>query len=284
MDEFRWIQIFLCLMLMIQIAVVSENDTSIFIKVGDDVTLPCLNVIDEQNNCDGTTWVFGSRNKTAAELITLGEIGEKAETKSDRLNVTANCSLVLKNVTVEDVGFYYCIQYKSEEAHVQDAREHEALVVLSVITVTEHEDTDQVVLTCSVSTSDECHHTVKWRIKGQYVDKGNKQTVTAQTDCSTTLSFLESRNIYPSRYNIVCEVTDTDTGKMQQFTFKHQLLAVEETDFSVSSRFIIVSVGLAALSIAAVTVNTWTRTKGNKTQMDKAAVHFNKEEDYVSIK
>lgn len=97
------------------------------------------------------------------------------------------------------------------------------------LTVTEHEDRDWVILTCSVSTSEECHHTVKWRIKGQYVDKDNKQTVIAQTDCSTTLSFLESHNIYPSRYNIVCEVTDTDTGKMQQFTVKHQLLAVEET-------------------------------------------------------
>lgn len=97
------------------------------------------------------------------------------------------------------------------------------------LTVTEHGDTDQVILTCSVSTSDECHHTVKWQIKGQYVDKDNKQTWIAQTDCSTTLSFLESHNIYPSRYNIVCEVTDTDTGKMQQFTFKHQILAVEET-------------------------------------------------------
>lgn len=34
------------------------------------------------------------------------------------------------------------------------------------------------------------------------------------------------------------------------------------SDVSVSSRFIIVSVGLAALLITAVTVNTWSRTKG----------------------
>ncbi|CAI5684413.1 unnamed protein product, partial [Oreochromis niloticus] len=116
MDEFRWIQMFLCLMIqMIQIAV-SVNETSMFMKVGDDVTLICLNVIDEQNNCNGTAWTFASRNKeTTVELITLGQIGEEAKTKSDRLSVTANCSLLIKKLTVEDVGLYYCQQYKVEE-------------------------------------------------------------------------------------------------------------------------------------------------------------------------
>ncbi|XP_042071030.1 uncharacterized protein LOC102299779 isoform X6 [Haplochromis burtoni] len=216
MDEFRWIQMFLCL--MIQIAV-SVNETSIFMKVGDDVTLLCLNVIDEQNNCDGTTWIFTSTNKpTTVELITLGQIGEEAKTQSDRLSVTANCSLLIKKLTVEDVGLYYCQQYKVKETPSQHTLVHQSFVHVAVITLTEHKDIDKGTLNCSVLTHGECHQTVMWQIK----------------------------------------------------------------DSSVSLRSIIVSVGLAATLITAVSVNIWTRTKGNTTKMDKT-IHYDQDEDDVTI-
>ncbi|CAI5684415.1 unnamed protein product [Oreochromis niloticus] len=299
MDEFRWIQMFSCLMLMIQIAV-SVNETSMFMKVGDDVTLLCLNVIDEQNNCDGTAWTFASRNKpTAVELIKLGQIGEEAKTKSDRLSVTANCSLLIKKLTVEDVGLYYCQQYKVEETPSKHTLVHQSQVDLSVITLTEHQDTEKVKLSCSVVTHSECHHTVKWLLRDQDVDKENKQIVTSQTDCSTNVSVPKSHFLHSSTDKILkCEVTDTKSGRVQVFTFSHQtsgdtkttkkparktettttIKTLQKSDF-VSLRFIIVSVGLAALSITAVTVNMWTKTKGKKTQMDKNTVHYDRDED-----
>ncbi|XP_025754470.1 uncharacterized protein LOC106096661 isoform X1 [Oreochromis niloticus] len=234
MDEFRWIQMFLCLMLMIQIAVfstVSVNETSMFMKVGDDVTLICLNVIDEQNNCDGTTWIFTPRNKETVELIELGQIVEEAKTKSDRLSVTANCSLLIKNLTVEDVGLYSCRQYKVEETPSKHTLVHQSLARLSVITLTEHKDTKKVMLSCSVVTYEQCHHTVKWLLKGQDVNKENEQIVTSQTDCSTTVSILENHYLYSSHHKILkCEVTDTKTGKVQLFTFSHQTSGEETGD------------------------------------------------------
>ncbi|XP_039455396.1 uncharacterized protein LOC120433339 isoform X3 [Oreochromis aureus] len=271
MDEFRWIQMFLCLMLMIQIAVfstVSVNETSMFMKVGDDVTLLCVNVIDEQNNCDGTTWTFTPRNKETVELIELGQIGEKAQTKSDRLSVTANCSLLIKKLTVEDVGLYYCQQYKVKETPSKHTLVHQSLVHLSVITLTEHKDTDKVTLSCSVVTYAECHHTVKWLLKGQAEDKENKQIVTSQTDCSTTVSIVENHYLYSSHHKILkCEVTDTKTGKVQLFTFSHQTSG-EETGVL---WFIIPAVGLVSLLIIVVVFIRWKRTRGNKTQMDEDA-------------
>ncbi|CAI5684440.1 unnamed protein product [Oreochromis niloticus] len=271
MDEFRWIQMFLCLMLMIQIAVfstVSVNETSMFMKVGDDVTLLCVNVIDEQNNCDGTTWTFTPRNKETVELIELGQIGEKAQTKSDRLSVTANCSLLIKKLTVEDVGLYYCQQYKVKETPSNHTLVHQSLVHLSVITLTEHKDTDKVKLSCSVVTYAECHHTVKWLLKGQAEDKENKQIVTSQTDCSTTVSIVENHYLYSSHHKILkCEVTDTKTGKVQLFTFSHQTSG-EETGVL---WFIIPAVGLVSLLIVVVVFIRWKRTRGNKTQMDEDA-------------
>ncbi|XP_039874541.1 uncharacterized protein LOC120725576 isoform X1 [Simochromis diagramma] len=222
MDEFRWIQMFSCLMLMIQIAV-SVTEASMFMKVGDDVTLPCVNVIDEQNNCDGTTWVFTSRNRETVELITLGQIGEQAKTKSDRLRVTVNCSLLIKKLTVEDVGFYYCRQYKLDKIQSTHTQVHQSLVDLSVITLTEHKDTDTVTLSCSVLTYEQCHHTVKWLLEGRDVDKENKEIVTSQTHCAATVSFLKYNYLYSSRHKILkCEVTDTNTRRVQLFTFDRQ--------------------------------------------------------------
>ncbi|XP_031602993.1 uncharacterized protein LOC116326041 isoform X2 [Oreochromis aureus] len=290
MDEFRWIQMFLCLMLMIQIAV-SVNETSMFMKVGDDVTLLCLNVIDEQNNCNGTTWVFTPRNReTTVELITLGQISTEAKTKSDRLSVTANCSLLIKKLTVEDVGLYSCRQYKVEETPSKHTLVRQSLVHLSVITLTEHKNTDEVTLSCSVVTYAECHHTVKWLLKGQDVDKENKQLVTSQTDCSTTLSVPKSHFLHSSTDKILdCEVTDTKSGRVQVFspqpsvdpktTTKMNRKSESDTTSGTTtitksspsitdlSLYITGAVGLVILLVTAVFVIRWKKNKGNKTQM-----------------
>ncbi|XP_039454615.1 uncharacterized protein LOC120433106 [Oreochromis aureus] len=232
--------------------------------------------------------MFASRHKqTTVELITHGQIVEEAKTKSDRLSVTANCSLLIKKLTVEDVGFYYCQQYKVKETPSKHTLVHQSQVHLSVITLTEHKDTDKVTLSCSVVTHAECHHTVKWLLKGQAVDKENKQIVTSQTDCSTTVSILKYYYLYSSRHKILkCEVTDAKTGKVQLFTFSHQTsddttaTTVESESTTANNKssansqhgvlwFIIPAVGLVSLLIVVVVFIRWKRTRGNKTQMDE---------------
>ena len=85
---------------------------------------------DDQNNCDGTTWTFSYLSNRTVELVRLGQIGVDAKTKSDRLSVRENCSLVIKNVTEEDAGRYLCQQYKKAGRYQgQDSQ-----VYLSVVT------------------------------------------------------------------------------------------------------------------------------------------------------
>ncbi|KAI3364551.1 hypothetical protein L3Q82_011347 [Scortum barcoo] len=84
--------------------------------------------------------------------------------------------MVIKKVTVEDVGRYFCQQYKSDQKQGEDSQVH-----LSVINMNEQKDDDKVTLSCSVSSYDQCRHTVKWLYEGKDVDKDNKdlQDITA---------------------------------------------------------------------------------------------------------
>ncbi|XP_044026064.1 uncharacterized protein LOC122863553 [Siniperca chuatsi] len=258
MAEFKWISLFLIAAL--QFTAAAER-LSFTVRVGDEVTLPCENVTDGQRKCDSTTWLFVGSGYTAAavQLVRLGQIGENAKAKSDRLSVTANCSLVIKKTTVEDVGYYTCRQFRSGQH--QDVR-----VRLFLINMTEHKDPDKVTLTCSVLTSGQCGHTVKWLYEDKDVAEGNKDMETSQTDCYASVSFLDSHFIYTSRSNLLkCEVTDTYSGKVQQFPFSSQSAGEKPGWWWL----IIVAVGVAALLITVVVVIRWKRTKGKKTQMDE---------------
>lgn len=80
---------------------------------------------DGQNNCDRTTWCF---NGLMSEMLfEAGQIQLNTTNKADRLSVNANCSLIIKNVLVKDVGQYTCRQLISGKQRLN------SLVYLSVV-------------------------------------------------------------------------------------------------------------------------------------------------------
>ncbi|XP_049914980.1 uncharacterized protein LOC126399182 [Epinephelus moara] len=304
MAEFRWIIMSLFLMLLFKFTAAATEKYSL---VGDEVTLSCENVTHDQDNCDSATWLFSDRRNTVT-LFEHGKIHREAEAKSDRLSVTAKCSLVIKKVTREDVGRYSCRQFRSGR-QVSDSQ-----VDVSVVTMTEHKDTDRVILFCSVWTYEQCPHTVKWLYEGNQND-----LETSQSTCSASVTFTTSDYNQKLKYSelLKCEVTDGHTKEVHQFTFSPPQSSGEKpghdaaTAASTTTRtttttdspsttgsnwtsmkrstseatnnracennnnqttqgpWWFMSVGLAALIISVVTVNIWTRTKGNKTQMDE---------------
>ncbi|XP_027128008.1 uncharacterized protein LOC109137507 isoform X2 [Larimichthys crocea] len=203
MVEF-WIQMssFLILLLHFTAAVTGK---SVVVRVGDEVTLSCGNVIGNQDKCERTDWVFNAPgSRETVELIKNGQIGEEAKSKSDRLSVTQNCSLVIKNVTDEDVGLYICTQFES-------GRE-DSLVALYPVTMTEHENNDEVTLSCSMQW---CYHRVEWLYEGKVKDKE-----TSQHRCSVNLTYKKQESKKYKSLN--CEVKDLTTGRVQQFPFSRQ--------------------------------------------------------------
>ncbi|XP_041831552.1 uncharacterized protein LOC121633512 isoform X2 [Melanotaenia boesemani] len=89
--------------------------------VGDDVTLTCEGFREFNDQCFSTTWIYSDSVKTVT-LYEKGKIHREAGSKSDRLNVTEKCFLVIKKVTVEDEGHYFCRQFESSGRQVTDSR------------------------------------------------------------------------------------------------------------------------------------------------------------------
>ncbi|XP_049446944.1 uncharacterized protein LOC125897591 [Epinephelus fuscoguttatus] len=191
--------------------------------------------------------------------------------------------------------------------------------------VTERQDTDRVILNCSVWTYGQCPYTVKWLYEGNQND-----LETSQSTCAASVTFTTSDYNQKLKYSelLKCEVTDGHTEEVHQFTFSppqssgekpgHDAATAASTTTTTTTTttdspsttgsnwtsmkrstseatnnraceynnnqttqgpWWFVSVGLAALIISVVTVNIWTRTKGNKTQMDENMEHIEEDED-----
>lgn len=80
------------------------------VRIDDEATLPCENVKHGQHNCDNIEWLFIDFIKR--NTVTLFEHGQMQK-EADRLNVTADCALVIKKVRDQDVGGYTCRQFIS---------------------------------------------------------------------------------------------------------------------------------------------------------------------------
>ncbi|XP_015253295.1 PREDICTED: uncharacterized protein LOC107099604, partial [Cyprinodon variegatus] len=268
MEESRLREMFLFFILILQFtvslgAVVTYADLFIIVRAGEDVTLSPENVA--HNNCHTNTWSYSNSDRKTVELVNHGQI---KNTRSDRLSLSANCSLVLKKVRAEDVGVYNCRQQFPGTISVSDAAVH-----LYLVQFTERHTLSMVSLSCSLLTNEVCKHRVKWLFDGNYVTNTSQES---SSSCSAVIPLQRSHYIYTSRFNFLsCEVK-TEDGKVNTFTFNShptgQDEPITESAFAHCEnpvtpehasdwwRFLAGSLGLVAL-IAAVIIIVWTKTE-----------------------
>ncbi|XP_024657059.2 uncharacterized protein LOC112432853 [Maylandia zebra] len=217
MIDHKLFNISLFLLLLYSGALSEDLSLAFTVRDGDKVTLPCKNRFNIHHNCDTITWIFrDSRGTPAVELVNLGQIKEEA--KSDRLSVTAECSLVIKKVTAEDVGRYTCRQFRGNPGRQQGP---DAVVYLSVVVMTEKKNADEVTLSCSVWTFDRCRHKVKWIHNRRDLDRDYSNLKTSQSSCSATVTFLNLTYGHISSSDFKCSLKRTENNKEQLFTFSH---------------------------------------------------------------
>ncbi|KAK1889498.1 Neuroglian [Dissostichus eleginoides] len=273
MSEFRRIIMSSFLMLLLHFPAADVKDNFRIVRVGDEVTLPCDNVKYYQDNCKNTTWLFsGLRSSAAVTLFEYGKTHTDAKANSDRLRVEKNGSLVIKNVTEENAGRYDCQQYNKSG----DKQGSGSYVCLSVVTITEHQDNDEVTLRCSVKTYGGCEHTVKWLLLAQDVLGANVQTFRPQSSgedagkVTTVSPTWTTVNIRPAG-----ETTNTASEDNQ-------------TEQEANNKgwwwwIIVVIVGVAALTIITVAVIRRKRTQGTDTQTDDNVADPEDGVSYASI-
>ncbi|XP_034056497.1 uncharacterized protein LOC117535935 isoform X2 [Gymnodraco acuticeps] len=242
MSEFRRIVMSSFLMLLLHFTAADVKDFSI--RAGVEVTLPCDNVIHDQDECKSTSWFF-TDTRVSVTLFEKGQIHKGAKAKSDRLRVTENCSLVIKKVTEEDAGLYTCRQFRSGKQEGQDS-----VFLLSVVT-----SEDKKTATATTTTTTAAKNNIN---SGEDAGK-----VTTKSTTWTTVNMRAAG-----------ETTNTASDNNQ---------TEQEDNNKGRLRLIIVSVGLAALIITVVTVNIWTRTKGSKAQTEENMEQNEEDEaDYVN--
>ncbi|XP_036003476.1 uncharacterized protein LOC118566186 [Fundulus heteroclitus] len=183
------------------------------VRVGDEVTLSCGNVKYTWNYCESITWIFSYNSQTVG-LFETGQIHKDAAAKSDRLSVTADCSLVIKKVSVEDVGIYTCRQF------INGQPGPDYFIYLSVVNMVKQNQKDKILLICSVMEYGRCRHTVEWLKEGTE-EKFSDQEKSGQS-CSATVTFPAS--VHNSESNLPpflkCKVTHSYTNEVQMFDFR----------------------------------------------------------------
>ncbi|XP_028997272.1 uncharacterized protein LOC114849728 [Betta splendens] len=281
--------------------VTEQLSSSVAVRAGDDVTLVCERVNDEQDECQNIEWFYnGAAHMRTDALVRNGQI---VASRSNRLRLGDKCSLVIKNVTDQDVGRYSC------------RRDGDSVVYLSVVTLTDYKLQHTINAYCFVSTHKDCEPSVKW-LNQDKVFIGHRDLKASQTHYYAFMSFENLQHIHSSVMNsLTCEVTDCKSN-VHQFLFRP---ATTESSSSVTTvrnspttgkdtkpattesttaensvptliteasaekqgwwRIIIVSVGLTTLIITVVTVDIWIRTKGNKTQKNQTTVDEDEDED-----
>ncbi|XP_078030156.1 uncharacterized protein LOC117271233 [Epinephelus lanceolatus] len=127
---------------------ISGTATYLYYRAGDDATLPCATASPSDTTCSTFIWL-NIRNHFPLSAEVLNGNVVKSSARAARLSVDTGCSLVINNVTAEDVGHYTCRQGRSID--------HDAFVYLNVLTISPSPpDADpkrdgEVTLQCSLS-------------------------------------------------------------------------------------------------------------------------------------
>ncbi|XP_030637626.1 uncharacterized protein LOC115818401 [Chanos chanos] len=200
--------LFLCCLIVTTLLLtgVSGFVITVFSSYGENITLPCKNVIYQ--DCSSTTWIY--YNKTCIKLVDHGKIRKENTYRADRLSVGSDCSLNIHKVKARDAGLYTCQQFLHEGARqtVVDYPLHlTVLKISSSLKQTEIRAGRTVTLYCSLHRkTTKCDGLVRTeRLRLSWVSETGADL---QNTSTVTISHLSECNI-----SLTVELQDQDNQR-----------------------------------------------------------------------
>ncbi|XP_028253487.1 uncharacterized protein LOC114428906 isoform X2 [Parambassis ranga] len=135
------------LVFLLQFAGVSGERVFLYFRPGQDATLPCDRVSPEETQCSHISWYHQSDQTKAVFEGNQGKVCQTSA-RAARLRLVTGCSLIINNITAEDVGRYGCLS--------ENTADDDSYVFLSVLTISssaadaDAQTDDRITLTCSL--------------------------------------------------------------------------------------------------------------------------------------
>ncbi|XP_058490487.1 uncharacterized protein LOC131462928 [Solea solea] len=199
-----------------------KNDAAfVYSRIGGDILLPCSNL--KASNCSLISWSFyGGVQVRFTYEVREGQM--RADTdKANRLSVTSNCSLLLHDLMLDDIGTYRCLW---QEEPVYD-------VYLSLLTITAFSKiTDlhpggNLILSCHISTffdlgscrSYSNEFRLSWVMEnGTELPRESRYELIAPTRCNITLVTKLQREDNNRKWRCQVNPTNHSRAAFQDFT------------------------------------------------------------------
>ncbi|XP_049923725.1 uncharacterized protein LOC126404499 isoform X1 [Epinephelus moara] len=182
----------LLLLFGLLLTVVTGKKDAVFVysRLRGDALLPCINPVSQ--DCSLITWTFykGGRVRYTEEVI-RGQVRAESD-KSSRMSITSNCSLILRELIVDDAGSYVCVMHGQAITDVYLS----LLTITSPSTITDLQPGGTLTLNCILFTyydvgsckSYSSMFNLSWAAEdGSMLPKDTRYAHIAHTRCNTTL-------------------------------------------------------------------------------------------------
>ncbi|XP_064882307.1 uncharacterized protein LOC115117963 isoform X3 [Oncorhynchus nerka] len=211
---------------------VSGETLSMFSRVGDNVSLPCNNVV--YPNCSSTTWIYNRDGSTGTiEEVTLGKIKVDQTERAERLSLGSYCSLHVSDVRAEDFGLYICQQFLTETGP-----KHGVSSTTAVTDLKPNDSSCDITLTVTLQKKD---NNRKWTCT--LTEKGNMKI---SIDFTFTFSDIEEKTTDSD------DVISTVPGSTASTT-RPALSTTSPSSAGSQDLFLTVTVGVSLAAVVCVT-------------------------------
>ncbi|XP_041831547.1 uncharacterized protein LOC121633511 isoform X2 [Melanotaenia boesemani] len=201
------------LILLLHAEGVSGGRIDLYNKPGDEVVLPC-NSKPSPSSCSNVNWIYTRDQERAAEEEVVEGNVNKNSARAARLSVNSNCSLIINNITDEDVGHYICGYWKSFDS--------DSYVFLNILTVSPSPpdadlQKDEVTLTCSLwrySNINPCKQSsFRWLDdEGTELQDESVNFYFRQTNCVSSLTVKHQRD---DNRRFTCQFVEGNSVKIE---------------------------------------------------------------------